>query len=79
MRRSSVNLTKMQNIHFDQFDYEEHELPQLVVDFFAKWSLFEEFKVPVPVFKNFVEGMFPYAPFQLASRLRYPRSARGAF
>ena len=56
MRRSSVILTTMQNVHFDQFDYEEHELPQLVVDFFGKWSLFEEFKVPVPVFKNFVEG-----------------------
>ena len=53
---SSVILTSMQNIHFDQFDYEEHELPQLVVDVFEKWSLFEEFKVPVPVFKNFVEG-----------------------
>jgi hypothetical protein len=62
VRRSSVILTKMQSIHFDQFDYEEHELPQLVVDFFGKWSLFEEFKVPVPVFKNFVEGTCSTAP-----------------
>ena len=56
VRRSSVIQTSMQNVHFDQFDYEEHELPQLLLDFFNKWSLFEEFKVPVPVFKNFVEG-----------------------
>ena len=53
---SSDVLTKLQTVHFDQFEHEEHELPQLVVDFFAKWNLFEEFKVPVPVFHNFVDG-----------------------
>jgi hypothetical protein len=75
VRRSSVILMTMQNIQFDQFDYEESELPQLVVDFFGKWSLFEEFKVPVPVFKNFVEGTRALRP---SPRFAAPRGrARG--
>lgn len=57
VRRSSVILMSMQNIGFDQFDYEEGELPQLVLDFYGKWSLFEEFMVPVPVFKNFLDDI----------------------
>jgi hypothetical protein len=57
VRRSSVIQMTMQNIEFDQFDYEENELPQLILDFFAKWDLFTEFKVPVPVFKNLLDAI----------------------
>ena len=43
-----------QNFAFDQFDYEEAELPELCREFFQKWDLLSEFKVPVPVFNQFV-------------------------
>ena len=54
VRRSSVVMRTMQSFDFDQFKVSENDLADLARDYFTKWSLFEEFKVPATVYPIFM-------------------------
>ena len=53
-RRSSMVMMSMQSVYFNQFDFEEQHLTPLIHDFLHKYDLFNEFKIPKPVFNNFI-------------------------
>ena len=57
VRRSSVVMRTMQSFDFDQFKVAENDLADLARDYFTKWSLFEEFKVPATVYPIFMRDV----------------------
>jgi len=47
----------LQTIDFDQFAYQESELPDFCRAIFLQWGLLEEFRVPEPVFQQFISSV----------------------
>ena len=54
LQRTNLVMQTLQSYSFNQFDYEEQELGQLMHDFFGKFNILEEYKIPVPIFRSFM-------------------------
>jgi hypothetical protein len=55
--RSMAAVDGMGRYTFDQFAFQEDELADLFVGAFSKFNIFEEFSVPMPVFRSFLTSM----------------------